>query len=543
MAEHQRPEEDLTVKVAEASPGEPGNVRTHTGWERTAKITMKAKFNTMGPAFNTADTSHAHVFEPYPMNEGFGTWLSYQHVTPWNNNFIYLCAHRNNKYWKPHSTLAASITNDNKIWEEGMPLGVQSLFQQFTYYRVSKIWYTMSNVMLVDVRPTSADAQESTTQVIDDIKFLQQQRNIEICRLIGRQEFFGTDTIYGWTAPLAADLQRHPMVQIDALNALHGFTYTWEPKSGEGWKQTLYPGATKPSTGQILNDPRDPNKWKVDKRLDRLYEWYNSYNLPVCNAGHPQSHFTLIAPRMNQYHHFPDDYQKYLVKKWRGSRFATWNHEVRWLSGNDHSQYFHTTSPNQMFWCLNVEGLLNSHFIQTYYRMDVGCELEFCDPMLGYTGVSQQFGMNRSYRVQKQGRFETHSNPYAYDVVNCQHYVYGPKEYFTQWPTFETTPCQYEWPPNTKPNAHPILCSQRERTVKGLPLSYISEDDRLITPLDEDDLGEGNEGYISDRFIGGADVEMTPPHNFAPPSSSADHDGQADLVPVSDDEYILSIVN
>ena len=64
MAEHQRPEEDLTVKVAEASPGEPGNVLNHTGWERTAKITMKAKFNTMGPTFNTADNTYSIMFEP-----------------------------------------------------------------------------------------------------------------------------------------------------------------------------------------------------------------------------------------------------------------------------------------------------------------------------------------------------------------------------------------------------------------------------------------------------------------------------------------------
>ena len=199
--------------------------------------------------------------------------------------------------------------------------------------------------MLVDVRPTSAHAQESTTQVIDDIKFLQQQRNIEICRLVDRQELFGTDSIYGWSAPRAADLQRHPMVQIDALNALHGFTYSWEPKSGEGWKQTLYPGATRATSGEILNNPADPNKWKLNSRLDEWYEWYNAYNLPIVATERPQSHFTLIAPRMNPYHRFPTDRQTYLVKKWQGTKYATWNHEVLWLSGNDCPQYFQTSSP------------------------------------------------------------------------------------------------------------------------------------------------------------------------------------------------------
>ena len=384
--------------------------------------------------------------------------------------------------------------------------------------------------------------KESTTQVIDDIKFLQQQRNIEICHLVDRQELFGTDSIFGWQTPLAADLQRHPMVQIDALNALHGFTYTWEPKSGEGWQQTLYPGATKPTVGQVRNNPSDVNKWMLDKRLDEMYEWYCPYNLPIVTANRPQSHFTLIAPRINQYHHFPEDKCKFAVKKWLGSKYSTLDHEVSWLSGNDYPQYFHSSSPHQMFWCLNVEGLMNSHFIQTYYRMDIGCELEFCDPTQGYTGVSQRFGiMNRSYRVSKQGRFDHHASPSAYDVINCQHYVYGPKEYFSSWPNYHL-PCRYHWPPTSNPTAHAILDTQRERTVKGLLLSYVSDDDRLITALGEDVLGEGNEGYISDRFPQN-DVEMTPPHNFVPSSSSTDHDGQADLVPVSDDEYILSIVN
>ena len=185
---------------------------------------------------------------------------------------------------------------------------------------------------------------------------------------------------------------------------------------------------------------------------------------------------------------------------------------------------------------------MNSHFIQTYYRLDVGCKLEFCDPTQGYPGVSQQFGiMNRSYRVNKQGRFEVQANPYAYDVVNCQHYVYGPARYFTKWPTVDS-PCEYHWPPNTKPTSHPVLSTQRERTIRGYPLSYISEDGTIITTLDADTLGEGNEGFISETFTGN-DIEMTPSHNFAPSTASADHDGQADLAPVSEDEYILSIVN
>ena len=468
--------------------------------------------------------------------------MSYQHVTPWNNNSIYLCAHRNAKHWKPHVTKPLSIVEENKVWDEGMPIGVQALFRQFTYYRVSKIWYTMSNLMLVDVRPTSADAQESTTQVIDDIKFLQQQRNIEICRLVDRQELFGTDTIFGWQTPLASDIQRHPMVQIDALNALHGFTYTWSPKPGEGWKQTLYPGATKPSCGQVLDNPLVFEKWMLEQRIDEGYEWYCPYNMPVASVNRPQSHFTHIAPRTSPYHRFPEFKQKYKVKKWLGSKFAAWDHEVAWLSGNDYPEYFHTTSPHQMFWCLNIEGLMNSHFIQTYYRMDVGCELEFCDPTQGYTGVSQRFGiMNRSYRVNKQGRFDNYASPFAYDVVNCQHYVYGNNDYFTHWPTI-SIPCHYKWPPTNQAAAHPILDTQRERTVSGLPLSYLSEDGRLITTLDEDVLGEGNEGYISDR-LPQSDVEMTPPHNFVPSTSGTDRDGQADLVPVSGDEYILSIVN
>ena len=60
--------------------------------------------------------------------------------------------------------------------------------------------------MLVDVCPTSSDAQETTSQVIDYIKFLQKQRNSKICRMIDREEVFGSNIHRRWSIPTAAHI-------------------------------------------------------------------------------------------------------------------------------------------------------------------------------------------------------------------------------------------------------------------------------------------------------------------------------------------------
>ena len=538
MAEHQRPEEDLTVKVAEETPGEKGNSVRHTGWERTAKATMSCHFNTFGPTFNTDDKTDAHRFDPYPSTKGFGTWLRYQHVTPWNLNFIYLCADRAGAHWNP-ALNTSGVAADTDTFNKGIPLGVQSLFQQFLFFRVSKIWYTISNLMLIDVRPTSSDAQETTTQVIDDIKSLQQQRNIQICRLVDREEIFGANTHRGWSLPQAQQIQRHPCTQIDPLNALHGFTYIWNADSGDGWRSTLYPGGTKIGLGDNLNGTND--SVMSNRRLDWQYEWYGSYNLPTCNMVRPQNYFTLIAPRLDMYYRLPQYSLDYTFIKWFGSQFKIWTSKRRWRSGSDYPEYFCTTSPHQMYWCLNVEGLMNSHFISTYYRLDVGCELEFCEPTLGYIGATSQEGvMNRSHCVFHNNLADGHFSQGAYDLVQPQNFNFGTKEkYWDKWHNTDmNSPIRYHWPPNLDPPKHPMTSTMRERTVNGLPMQYISEDDQLVTTLD--DLGENAEGYVVESLP--PDIEMTPPHDI-PPSAAQEHDDLSEQVPVSsEDRFILDLM-
>ena len=142
MADHQRPSEDLLVKPAEESAAEPGNSFHHSGWECTARVSMTNWYRTFGPTFSTSDDAVARRFEPFPKDSGFGdTWCRSFHFTPYQNNFIYLCAGMPQKVWNPHN----STLSDHDHYVKGLPAVVQSYFHTFQFYRVKSIWWTMSN--------------------------------------------------------------------------------------------------------------------------------------------------------------------------------------------------------------------------------------------------------------------------------------------------------------------------------------------------------------------------------------------------------------
>ena len=284
----------------------------------------------------------------------------------------------------------------------------------------------------------------------------------------------------------------------------------WNQNDGEGWKQTIYPGHNIIGIGQSPDYNTHSVHYAYQKhRLDYLYEYSGSYNLSCCTDKMPQNYFTLLCPQLDKFYRLPEFEHDFPVKKYRGSVFKVWNIRRKWRSGNDHPEYFVTSKPPEMWWCLNVEGFMNSHFLSTYYHMDVGCELEFIEPTTAHRGASGLPGvLNRTCAVFNTGGMtDCDGTPLlGWDLVQPQSYTYATKEsYWNKWGTDqlgvgEYAPVLYSWPPDGSNEAEPIVNSLKHCTFEGRPLGPVRDVNGDFDIEDPFGLGSAS-GVVGDEMV------------------------------------------
>ena len=209
-------------------------------------------------------------------------------------------------------------------------------------------------------------------QVMDDMKFLQQQRNIEIVRLIDNEYVFGQDMWYGWFPPSAKDLQMMPQVRIDALPTLEPYSFSWSQGASDYWNLTHYQGKNKFTFHGAIKPGHHVHEL-YDRRLDWGQEWGGDYSLTVCDVKHPPNYYNLISPVLSHWWASQPAYppQQLPMYQFHNDFSQEWHVSLLWLPPNSHLEYFGNPIP-EMYWCVNVEGLADEHWIQLQYKLDLG---------------------------------------------------------------------------------------------------------------------------------------------------------------------------
>lgn len=473
MADHQLPEEDVRVKSAQPLGNEQPNLH-RTGRERRATLSYSGFINTKGPTFSTADDAKAIRFYPYKKSIFLDNYMLHPNFEPYTHNFLYQCMqHQEGNDWDGIDYSSFDGTQpDLKYERNGMDTICNAYFTDYMFWRCKKLYWTMSNLMVIDIRPAAKEAQESTVQVIDDIKFLQQQRNIEIVRFIDKEGVFGTDFTYGYQVPTASALQRLPGATIDALPSLEGFRYEWNMPDGEGWRRTLNCGTHVGKVGEVPVDS-EPNEYFV-RRIDEGFNWNGHGSMAPCNRGYQPEYWNLIAPPRDTYYYHNTNYREQIqVKKWFGKNMYKWYEQLRVFDRSERKEYFCSSSPPQMYWCVNVEGLNETHYLQTYYRLDFGCELEFFAPTYSLPGTTRKIPlMNREFIWHRHTPWGAGTHSVGVDRLDPNYYIWGTKDYFKDpdphYP--HPTPQKFQWPPTTTSvQCEPVFSSAARRTRKRLP--------------------------------------------------------------------------
>ena len=355
------------------------------------------RFHVQTKAFSTDDNVASFRFSPL---RGVSHNLAQLRFFP---------TYTHNLIWEIMQRQAVKVDSNegSGTWEKRTNHMIYGLFESFVFWRVKKIWWTMTNLMVADIRPTAKESQETTVQVMDDMKFLQQQRNIEIVRFLDIEYIFGGDMWHGWKAPTARDLQMMPQAQIDALPTLEPYKFSWTQGSDDFWLLTHYQGDQKLHVNSALKPGHHIDKI-YDCRADWGQEWQGFHSLTVVDTSHPPNYYNLISPVLNQWHTSAPfaQPQQLTCYKFHDNWTQEWDVQLQFLPPNSHPEYYGSPIP-EMYWCVNVEGLADEHWIQLQYKLDVGFELEFMQPRQTQPGASRESALlNRMHK-------------YYFNVLGC----------------------------------------------------------------------------------------------------------------------------
>ena len=140
MADHVRPSEDLLVK-----PPQPVDAGYHVSLshtQRNASVSLSDRFHVRTEAFSTDDNVDSFRFSPL---RGVSHHLSQtRHFPMYTHNLIWEIMHR----------APAKVDGDKGAgtWEASCNRVIRGMFESFLLWRVKKIWWSMTNLMVADIR-------------------------------------------------------------------------------------------------------------------------------------------------------------------------------------------------------------------------------------------------------------------------------------------------------------------------------------------------------------------------------------------------------
>lgn len=267
---------------------------------------------------------------------------------------------------------------------------------------------------------------------------------------------------------------------------------------GEGWRYTLNSGTHVGKVGNVEDPSETTDIEYFHRRIDNGFNWNGKTSMPTCNSDYQPEYWNLIAPRVVTPYRQNSGFNTHVkVIKYFGMQELKWYEHLRVYNAHEKPEYFCTSNPPQMYWALNVEGLNEVHMLQTYYRLNFGCELEFCYPTNVLPGTTKvRPGMNRSFIFQRVTPWGYDPAAGGYDKLDPQYYIWGKNDY-SKGKVDHPTPQLAKWPPTAPAAAQDaVFDSAMERTQKRLPgydytgdsvsvepgVPAVSEDEDMVSP-------------------------------------------------------------